>query len=119
MIRSGIWRELGLFLAALAVALQIGGMSAHVAHAAPTANDIHLVWCAPDSDQPAAQPAAACPLCQLPQAGGFVPPTAPTATRLAFDETRIVFARVAFGFAFRHGVSPQQPRAPPAAIETS
>jgi hypothetical protein len=119
MIRSGIWRELGLFLATLAVALQIGGMSAHVAHAAATQQDRHLVWCSTDSEQPAAQTSAACPLCQLPNAGGFLPPTEPAATRLAFDQTRIVFPSVAFEIASRLGASPHQPRAPPAAIATN
>jgi hypothetical protein len=119
MIRSGIWRELGLFLAALAVALQIGGMSAHVAHAAATQQDRHLVWCSTDNEQPAAQMSAACPLCQLPNAGGCLPPIAPAATQLAFDETRIIFASVAFELVSRLSASPHQPRAPPAVIATN
>lgn len=119
MIRSGIWRELGLFLATLAVALQIGGMSAHVAHAATTQLDRHLVWCSTDHEQPAAHTAAACPLCQLPNAGGLLPPTEPAAMRLAFDETRIVFPSVAFEIASRFSASPQQARAPPAVIATN
>jgi|GEM_PF-6922813 len=116
MVRSGVWREIGLFLAALAVALQIGGMAAHVAHAAT--QDVHLAWCASDADRPAAQTPAACPLCQLPSAGGFLPPTDTAAARPSFRETRIAFAATAFQIRSRHARLPQQPRAPPAAIAT-
>lgn len=110
---SKIWREIGFWLAALAVFVQATTLSAHFAHA--TAMQPHAVLCSGDAlpDDGAAPANMACPICQVPQTGGLPPPDAANALPVAFDGSTIEFAVASAPVIQTQHLHPGQPRAPP------
>ncbi len=114
---SSIWREIALWLAALAVFVQATTLSAHLAHA--TAMQPHAVLCSGDSrpDDGTASARMACPICQLPQTGGLPPPNAAGALPAAFDGRTIEFAVASAPAPQTLRLHPGQPRAPPGTTE--
>jgi len=114
---SSIWREIALWLAALAVFVQATTLSAHFAHA--TASLPHGVLCSGDAlpDDGAAPAKMACPICQLPQAGGLPPPNAAGALPIDFDGRTIAFAVASAPEPQTLRLHQGQPRAPPGRTE--
>ena len=116
-LTPSIWREIAIWLAALAVFVQATTLSAHLAHA--TARGTHAVLCSGDAlpDDGAATSNMACPICQVPQTGSLPPPDVARALPASFDGRTIEFT-VASGpapqtFRLHQG----QPRAPPGTTE--
>ncbi|MCA3263912.1 MAG: hypothetical protein ING44_18360 [Telmatospirillum sp.] len=114
---SSIWREIAFWLAALAVFVQATTLSAHFAHA--TASLPHGVLCSGDAlpDDGATPAKMACPICQLPQAGGLPPPNAAGALPVTFDGCAIEFAVASTIEPQTLRLHPGQPRAPPGPTE--
>lgn len=114
---SSIWREIALWLAALAVFVQATTLSAHLAHAA--ARGPHAVLCSGDAlpDDGAAHANMACPICQVPQTGSLPPPNAASALPVAFDGATFEFAVASTPAPQTLRLHPGQPRAPPGSPE--
>ncbi|MCZ8311677.1 MAG: hypothetical protein O9320_12545 [Magnetospirillum sp.] len=110
---SSIWREIALWLAALAVFVQATTLSAHLAHAA--AGQPHAVLCSGDMlpDDGMAPARMACPICQVPQTGGLLPPVCASALPIVFDGRPIEFAVVSAPAPQKLRLHQSQPRAPP------
>jgi hypothetical protein len=115
---GSLWRELALWLAALAVLVQATTLSAHFAHA--TAGLQHALLCSGESlpDDGAAPAKIACPICQVPQTGSLPPPNASGALPVAFDGCAIDFAVASTSEPQTLHLHPGQPRAPPGRNET-
>ena len=114
---SAIWREIALWLAALAVFVQATTLSAHLAHAA--AMQPHTVLCSGDAlpDEGPAPANMACPICQLPQTVGLPPPSDAGALPVVFDGRTIEFAVASAPTPQTPRLHPGQPRAPPGTNE--
>jgi hypothetical protein len=75
-------REIGLYLTALVLLVQMLSGAAHTGHAVAHA---HAAICAADHEPaPALAPAPTCPLCQLPALTGPVPPPIGLAAPIAW-----------------------------------
>jgi hypothetical protein len=114
---SSVWREIAVYLAALAVFVQATTLSAHLAHAASM--QPHAVLCSGDAlpDDGAAPANMACPICQVSQTGGLPPPDATGAWPIAFDGRTIEFAVASPPAPQTLRLHPGQPRAPPGPTE--
>lgn len=112
-----IWREIALWLAALAVFVQATTLSTHFAHAA--ASLPHALLCSGETlpDDGSAPANLACPICQVPQTGGLPPPNASGALPVAFDGCNVDFAVASTPEPQTLRLHPGQPRAPPETTE--
>ncbi len=115
--KSSIWREIAFWLAALAVFVQATTLSAHIAHAVVPQS--HAILCSGDTlpDDGAAPTRMACPICQVPQTGGPLPPDAARVLPVAFDSRTIEFAALSTPAPQSPRLHEGQPRAPPGSTE--
>lgn len=116
-----LWREIGRFLAALAVLLQVGGTATHLA-AMATDDGAAMSWCrsgmADDNGEPGQSEPVACPLCQLPQFGGTLPPAPAIASTIDFAGIAVRYENASTFVPASPANAAHHARAPPAPTET-